>query len=226
MVLGLTILSFLSQGSMAKALLMAAFGIVLGLIGMDQITAQARLTFDRLELLDGIGLVPIVMGLFGVAEILSNLEQELKREVIKARIGGLWPSLADWAASKWADRARHRARLLPRHPAGRRRRDRLVRQLRAGEEALAHARALRQGRHRGRGRARGRQQRGGRRRLHPADDARHSAQRGDGAAARRLRHPRAAAGPADDDAEARICSGASSPACTSATPCCWCSTCR
>ena len=101
MVLGLTILSFLSQGSMAKSMLMAAFGIVLGLIGMDQITAQARLTFDRLELLDGIGLVPVVMGLFGVAEILSNLEQELKREVIKARIGGLWPSLEDWAASKW-----------------------------------------------------------------------------------------------------------------------------
>jgi putative tricarboxylic transport membrane protein len=102
MVLGLTILSFLSQGSMAKALLMAAFGILLGLIGMDQITAQARMTFDRLELLDGIGLVPIVMGLFGVAEILSNLERELKREVIQARIGGLWPSLADWGASKWA----------------------------------------------------------------------------------------------------------------------------
>jgi putative tricarboxylic transport membrane protein len=102
MVLGLTILSFLSQGSMAKALLMAAFGIVLGLVGMDLITAQPRLTFDRLELLDGIGLVPIVMGLFGVAEILSNLEKELKREVVKARIGGLWPSIADWAASKWS----------------------------------------------------------------------------------------------------------------------------
>ena len=101
MLLGLTILSFLSQGSMAKSLLMAAFGIVLGLVGMDQITAQPRLTFDRLELLDGIGLVPVVMGLFGVAEILSNLERELQRDLIKARIGGLWPSLADWAASKW-----------------------------------------------------------------------------------------------------------------------------
>jgi putative tricarboxylic transport membrane protein len=102
MVLGLTVLSFLSQGAMAKSLLMAAVGIILGLIGIDQITAQPRLTFGRLELLDGIGLVPIVMGLFGVAEILSNLEQELKREVIKARIGGLWPSLQDWSASKWA----------------------------------------------------------------------------------------------------------------------------
>jgi putative tricarboxylic transport membrane protein len=102
MVLGLTVLSFLSHGSMAKSLLMAAVGVVLGLVGIDQITAQPRLTLDRLELLDGIGLVPIVMGLFGVAEILSNLEQELQREVIKARIGGLWPSLTDWAASKWA----------------------------------------------------------------------------------------------------------------------------
>jgi putative tricarboxylic transport membrane protein len=102
MVLGLTILSFLSQGSMAKSLLMATFGIVLGLVGIDQITAQARMTFDRLELLDGIGLVPIVMGLFGVAEILFNLEQELRRDVMQARIGSLWPSLADWTASKWA----------------------------------------------------------------------------------------------------------------------------
>ena len=101
MVLGLTLLTFLSQGSMAKALLMAAFGVVLGLIGADQITAQPRLTFDRLELLDGIGLIPVVMGLFGVAEILSNLEQDLKREVMMARIGGLWPTLADWKLAKW-----------------------------------------------------------------------------------------------------------------------------
>jgi putative tricarboxylic transport membrane protein len=101
MLLGLTILSFLSQGSMAKSLLMACVGLVLGLIGMDQITAQPRLTFDRLELLDGVGLVPIVMGLFGVAEILANLEQKLEREVIKANIGSLWPTLSDWAASKW-----------------------------------------------------------------------------------------------------------------------------
>ena len=101
MVLGLTLLTFLTQGSMAKALLIAAFGIVVGLVGMDQITAVPRLTFDRLELLDGIGLVPVVMGLFGVAEILSNLEHDLKRQVMETRIGGLWPSLADWRESKW-----------------------------------------------------------------------------------------------------------------------------
>jgi putative tricarboxylic transport membrane protein len=46
--------------------------------------------------------VPVVMGLFGVAEILANLENAQKREVVNARIGSLWPSAADWAASKWA----------------------------------------------------------------------------------------------------------------------------
>ncbi len=102
MVLGLTILAFMTQGTISKALLMACAGIVLGLVGIDQITGIPRLTFDRLELVDGIGLVPVVMGLFGVAEILTNLERALQREVIKARIGSLWPSRADWAASKWS----------------------------------------------------------------------------------------------------------------------------
>jgi putative tricarboxylic transport membrane protein len=101
MVLGLMLLAFMTQGSMAKALLMACFGVVLGLIGIDQINAQPRMTFDMLQLLDGVGLVPVVMGLFGVAEILSNLEQTLKREIISARIGSLWPTAQDWANSRW-----------------------------------------------------------------------------------------------------------------------------
>ena len=63
MVLGLTILIYLAHGSMPKALIMAAFGIVLGLIGLDSINARPRFTFERMELVDGVGLVPIVMGL-------------------------------------------------------------------------------------------------------------------------------------------------------------------
>jgi putative tricarboxylic transport membrane protein len=91
----------MTQGSMAKSLLMACFGIVLGIIGIDQITAAPRLTFDRLELLDGVGLVPVVMGLFGIAEILTNLEKTIRRDLVSARIGSLLPTRADWAASKW-----------------------------------------------------------------------------------------------------------------------------
>jgi putative tricarboxylic transport membrane protein len=102
MVLGLTILVYLAHGSMAKALLMAALGIVLGLVGLDSITARPRLTFDRLELVDGVGLVPIVMGLFGVAEVLVNVERELRREVVASRIRGLLPTARDWLESRWA----------------------------------------------------------------------------------------------------------------------------
>ena len=99
MVLGLVVLTFLTQGSMAKALLMACVGAVLGLIGLDSITAQPRLTFDRMELYDGIGLVPVVMGLFGLAEVLSNLERPIARQVIKTKLSQLWPNRADWKAS-------------------------------------------------------------------------------------------------------------------------------
>jgi putative tricarboxylic transport membrane protein len=75
---------------------------VLGLVGIDSINALPRLTFDRLELLDGIGLVPVVMGLFGIAEILKNLESGTDRTVVTAKVTGLWLSAADWAASRWA----------------------------------------------------------------------------------------------------------------------------
>ncbi len=99
MVLGLCILIYLAHGSMAKALLMAAFGVVLGLVGLDAITAQPRLTFGRMELVDGVGLVPIVMGLFGIAEVLFNIESVLKRDVLKSSISGLLPTRQDWRDS-------------------------------------------------------------------------------------------------------------------------------
>ena len=99
MVLGLCILIYLAHGSMAKALLMAAFGVVLGLVGLDAITAQPRLTFGRMELVDGVGLVPIVMGLFGIAEVLLNIESVLKRNILKSSISGLLPTRQDWRDS-------------------------------------------------------------------------------------------------------------------------------
>ncbi len=99
MVLGLCILTYLSHGSLLKALVMAAFGLVLGLIGLDSINGTARLTFDQLELIDGVGLVPIVMGLFGIAEILSNLEQSLKRQIFETKIRNLMPTREDWKQS-------------------------------------------------------------------------------------------------------------------------------
>jgi putative tricarboxylic transport membrane protein len=99
MVLGLVVLTFLTQGSMLKSLMMACVGTVFGLIGLDSINAQARLTFGRMELYDGIGLIPVVMGLFGVAEVLSNIERPIQRSIVSQKIRNLLPTRADWKAS-------------------------------------------------------------------------------------------------------------------------------
>ncbi len=99
MILGLTILIYLAQGAMPKALIMAAFGLVLGLVGLDSINARPRFTFGKMELIDGVGLVPIVMGLFGISEVLLNIEQTVRREVLKTRLKGLLPTAKDWKDS-------------------------------------------------------------------------------------------------------------------------------
>ena len=101
MLLGLVIVTFLAGSSMPKALLMAAFGLFLGLIGMDIMTATPRFTFDIYFLMDGVGLVPVVMGLFGISEVLLNLESRLSREVFETKIKGLLPNRQDWRDSAW-----------------------------------------------------------------------------------------------------------------------------
>jgi len=68
---------------------------------MDAISGTQRLTFGVLELADGIGLIPAIMGLFGVAEVISNVEEEIKREIIPAKVKDLLPNLQDWKDSVW-----------------------------------------------------------------------------------------------------------------------------
>jgi putative tricarboxylic transport membrane protein len=99
---GLIIVTYLAQGSVLKAIMMGLVGIILGSIGLDLISGFPRFTFGINELTDGVGIVPLVMGLFGISEILENLEGNLKREVFKTRIKNLWPSFKDWMESKWA----------------------------------------------------------------------------------------------------------------------------
>jgi putative tricarboxylic transport membrane protein len=99
MVLGMTLLIYLASGSIPKALMMAVLGIVLGIIGIDPTSGMQRFTFSILELNDGIGLVPLVMGLFGISEVLLNVEQGLKREIFQTKIRGLLPTREDWKKS-------------------------------------------------------------------------------------------------------------------------------
>ncbi|MDO8957540.1 MAG: tripartite tricarboxylate transporter permease [Deltaproteobacteria bacterium] len=102
MILGLTILTFLASGPMWKALLMAAFGLFLACIGMDTLMGAPRFTWDIVELSDGIGLVPVVMGLFGISEVLLNVEQSMDRSIFETKIKNLLPNLKDWADSIFA----------------------------------------------------------------------------------------------------------------------------
>jgi len=99
MCLGLTLLVYLASGSTIKAFLMACLGFFLGTIGMDIFTGEQKFTFGISTLYDGIGIVPVVMGLFGVAEVLDNIEKGLKRETFKTRVSNLLPNLKDWKDS-------------------------------------------------------------------------------------------------------------------------------
>jgi putative tricarboxylic transport membrane protein len=102
MCLGLIAATFLAQGSMLKALIMVVFGLILGAVGRDLVTSFPRFTYGIQDLEDGLGLVPVMIGLFGVGEILVNLESPLEgRQVYHEHIRGILPSLEDWRRSIW-----------------------------------------------------------------------------------------------------------------------------
>ena len=97
---GFTLVTYLSKGSLAKALMMAAVGLLLSSVGTDTISALPRFTFGIITLNDGIGIVPVVMGLFGVAEILANCEKSSKEvKVFEAKVSQLLPGKEDWKRS-------------------------------------------------------------------------------------------------------------------------------
>jgi putative tricarboxylic transport membrane protein len=102
MVLALVILTYLAHGSMLKALIIALFGLTLTFVGTDNITGSLRFTFGIMHLSDGFDLVPLIMGLFGISEVLINLEQSISQDVLKTKIKNLLPTAHDWVKSKGA----------------------------------------------------------------------------------------------------------------------------
>ncbi|MBP7064143.1 tripartite tricarboxylate transporter permease [Ferrovibrio sp.] len=92
MLLGLSISIVMSHGSMIGAIAMVGLGLVLGTIGRDINTGFARLTFGVPELGDGIGFVPLAVGLFGIAEVMRNLEGDGATGSMVRKVGRLWPS--------------------------------------------------------------------------------------------------------------------------------------
>lgn len=90
MLLGLIIAAVLAQGSVLKSICMVVLGVALGLVGTDVQTGQQRFTFGIPELSDGIGFVAVAMGMFGIAEIILNLERPEARSVLRTKVGSLW----------------------------------------------------------------------------------------------------------------------------------------
>jgi TctA family transporter len=96
MVLGLVASVVLAQGSLLHAIGMVVLGLLLGLIGTDVNSGTQRFTFGIYELADGIGFVTVAMGMFGLGEIIRNLENEEERSVMVTKITGLWPTREDF----------------------------------------------------------------------------------------------------------------------------------
>jgi putative tricarboxylic transport membrane protein len=95
MVLGLVASVVLAHGSLLHAIGMVVLGLFLGLIGTDVNSGAARYTFDMPQLADGIGFVVVAMGVFGLGEIVRNLENEATRELLVKKVSGLMPTKED-----------------------------------------------------------------------------------------------------------------------------------
>jgi TctA family transporter len=99
MALGLVAAVVLASGSVIKAIAMVFLGLLFGLIGTDVNTGAQRFTFNVPELSDGIDFAPIAMGLFGIAEIIGNLEKRMTNRDSAAKIGSLLLSMQDFKRS-------------------------------------------------------------------------------------------------------------------------------
>jgi len=95
MLLGLVSAIALAHGSILKALAMVVLGLLLGMVGTDIYTGTPRFTFGITEYADGLNFVALAVGVFGIAEILKNLEGDQDRSVLTTKLGSLWPSRLD-----------------------------------------------------------------------------------------------------------------------------------
>jgi TctA family transporter len=99
MVLGLLSAVVMAQGSLLKAVAMVFVGLLFGLCGTDVNSGTARYTFGVSELFDGIGFLPLVMGLFGINEVMRNVERPRHREALTSPIRNLWLTRDDFRAA-------------------------------------------------------------------------------------------------------------------------------
>ncbi len=96
LVLGLIFLAYMSTSSLARTLLMAGFGLLLGTIGIDVMTGHFRYSFNIAELGDGVGIVPVAVGLFGLGELLATPSRQVSGALVRPRLAELLPTRQEW----------------------------------------------------------------------------------------------------------------------------------
>ncbi len=99
LLVGLIVLAYMSGSSMLKMLAMAALGLLVGMIGMDVMSGYARFTGDVIELRDGLGIVPVAVGLFGISEIILSAAKSREISVRQPPLRELVPTAAELKAS-------------------------------------------------------------------------------------------------------------------------------
>jgi putative tricarboxylic transport membrane protein len=90
------------KSSPVKALLVAAFGLLVAMVGTDPLLGIARLTFGSVHLLEGFDFLPIAIGLFGIAEVLVSLEQLHNEAPVKTKLRDMWITGRDWVECRMA----------------------------------------------------------------------------------------------------------------------------
>ncbi|HSR12675.1 MAG TPA: tripartite tricarboxylate transporter permease, partial [Thermodesulfobacteriota bacterium] len=96
---GLVVLGYMTGGSVVKNLATIVLGLLFGMIGIDQMTGYFRFSYGIVALGDGIGIVPVAVGLFGISEILATAGQKVRPEVLKPKFRDLFPSREEFRAS-------------------------------------------------------------------------------------------------------------------------------
>ena len=100
MVLGLATSVVLAQGSVVKAVAVVLLGLLLGLVGTDVSSGTARYTFGNSEIWDGIDFLPVVIGMFGVTEVIRNLDRkEYLKTPLTTKLSTMWPTRQDFKDS-------------------------------------------------------------------------------------------------------------------------------
>jgi putative tricarboxylic transport membrane protein len=102
MILGLVLAVVLASGSVLKAVAMILLGLLLSTVGSDLANGMPRLTFGLMELSEGLSFVVIAMGMFGIAEIVRNLQSPEQRGIVSSKVTNLMPTRADLAQSAGA----------------------------------------------------------------------------------------------------------------------------